>query len=191
MVEINFLCVHKKLRSKRLAPVMIKVGRAGGATAGAAAHQPNCVRTTSALCPDRLRPRLQQAAAAAAHKPPPNESRAANAHLNLGTNAAAFANPPPQEITRRVNLTDIWQAAYTAGVVLPMPVAVCRYWHRSLNPKKLIDVGFSSLAVSRGASRRPRGCLGAKREPALRARVPRPVRSALSTAPRKRHARTP
>lgn len=26
MVEINFLCVHKKLRSKRLAPVMIKVG---------------------------------------------------------------------------------------------------------------------------------------------------------------------
>lgn len=27
MVEINFLCVHKKLRSKRLAPVLIKVGR--------------------------------------------------------------------------------------------------------------------------------------------------------------------
>lgn len=26
--------------------------------------------------------------------------------------------------------------------------AACRYWHRSLNPKKLIDVGFSSLAVS-------------------------------------------
>jgi glycylpeptide N-tetradecanoyltransferase len=24
MVEINFLCVHKKLRSKRLAPVLIK-----------------------------------------------------------------------------------------------------------------------------------------------------------------------
>ncbi|KAI8466323.1 MAG: N-myristoyl transferase [Monoraphidium minutum] len=69
-VEINFLCVHKKLRAKRLAP----------------------------------------------------------------------------EITRRVNLTGIWQAAYTAGVVLPKPVSVCRYWHRSLNPKKLIDVGFSSLA---------------------------------------------
>ena len=27
MAEINFLCVHKKLRSKRLAPVLIKVGR--------------------------------------------------------------------------------------------------------------------------------------------------------------------
>ena len=25
MVEINFLCVHKKLRSKRLTPLLIKV----------------------------------------------------------------------------------------------------------------------------------------------------------------------
>ena len=74
MVEINFLCVHKKLRQKRLAPVLIK------------------------------------------------------------------------EITRRVNLCDVWQAVYTAGVVLPKPVAECQYWHRSLNPKKLIAVGFSRLA---------------------------------------------
>mmetsp|Transcript_130784 Transcript_130784/g.378364 ORF Transcript_130784/g.378364 Transcript_130784/m.378364 type:complete len:451 (+) Transcript_130784:62-1414(+) len=73
MVEINFLCVHKKLRSKRLAPVLIK------------------------------------------------------------------------EITRRVNKEDVWQAVYTAGVVLPRPISECRYWHRSLNPKKLIDVGFSHL----------------------------------------------
>jgi len=73
MAEINFLCVHKKLRSKRLAPVLIK------------------------------------------------------------------------EITRRVNKENIWQAVYTAGVVLPRPVAACRYYHRSLNPKKLIDVGFSHL----------------------------------------------
>lgn len=70
IVEINFLCVHKKLRSKRLAPVLIK------------------------------------------------------------------------EITRRVHLTGIFQAVYTAGVVLPKPVATCRYWHRSLNPKKLIEVEF-------------------------------------------------
>lgn len=27
MVEINFLCVHKKLRSKRLTPLLIKVSR--------------------------------------------------------------------------------------------------------------------------------------------------------------------
>ncbi|XP_017484293.1 PREDICTED: glycylpeptide N-tetradecanoyltransferase [Rhagoletis zephyria] len=73
-VEINFLCVHKKLRSKRVAPVLIR------------------------------------------------------------------------EITRRVNLTGIFQAAYTAGVVLPKPVATCRYWHRSLNPKKLVEVKFSHLA---------------------------------------------
>ena len=73
MAEINFLCVHKKLRSKRLAPVLIK------------------------------------------------------------------------EVTRRVHLQDVWHAAYTAGVVLPKPIAVCRYWHRSLNPKKLIEIGFSRL----------------------------------------------
>jgi len=51
-----------------------------------------------------------------------------------------------KEITRRVNLTGIFQAVYTAGKVLPKPVAQCRYYHRSLNPKKLIDVGFSHLA---------------------------------------------
>jgi len=74
MVEINFLCVHKKLRSKRVAPVLIR------------------------------------------------------------------------EITRRVNQQGIFQAVYTAGVVLPKPVGACRYYHRSLNPKKLIEVKFSHLA---------------------------------------------
>lgn len=54
MVEINYLCVHKKLRDKRVAPVLIK------------------------------------------------------------------------EITRRVNLQGIFQAVYTAGVILPSPVAKCR-----------------------------------------------------------------
>jgi len=74
MAEVNFLCVHKKLRSKRLAPVLIK------------------------------------------------------------------------EITRRVNLCNIWQAAYTAGVFIPRPISTCRYYHRSINPKKLIEIGFSRLA---------------------------------------------
>jgi glycylpeptide N-tetradecanoyltransferase len=73
MAEINYLCVHKKLRAKRLAPVLIK------------------------------------------------------------------------EITRRVNLHNIWQAVYTAGAVLPMPVSSCRYYHRNLNPKKTVEVGFSHL----------------------------------------------
>ncbi len=55
VVEINFLCIHKKLRTKRLAPVLI------------------------------------------------------------------------QEITRRVNLEGIFQAVYTAGSILPRPVAECTY----------------------------------------------------------------
>ncbi|MBM6386408.1 MAG: hypothetical protein JSY10_20840 [Paenibacillus sp.] len=54
MTEINFLCVHKKLRSKRLAPVLIK------------------------------------------------------------------------EITRRSHVEGIFQAAYTAGVVIPKPISTCR-----------------------------------------------------------------
>lgn len=73
MAEINFLCVHKGLRAKRLAPVLIK------------------------------------------------------------------------EITRRVNVCNIWQAIYTAGVTIPTPFTGATYWHRSLNPKKLVDVRFSHL----------------------------------------------
>jgi glycylpeptide N-tetradecanoyltransferase len=73
IVEINFLCVHKKLRSKRLAPVLIK------------------------------------------------------------------------EVTRRVNKTGVFQAVYTAGAVLPVPVSSSRYHHRNLNPKKLVKVGFTRL----------------------------------------------
>ena len=71
--EVNFLCVHKKLRAKRLAPVLIK------------------------------------------------------------------------ELTRRINRAGVWQAAYTAGVVLPRPVATARYWHRSLNVRKLVEVGFTGF----------------------------------------------
>ncbi|RFU32564.1 hypothetical protein B7463_g3782, partial [Scytalidium lignicola] len=71
--EINFLCVHRKLRSKRLTPVLIK------------------------------------------------------------------------EITRRCYLVGVYQAIYTAGIVLPTPVSTCRYFHRSLNWMKLYEVGFSPL----------------------------------------------
>ncbi|KAF4603821.1 glycylpeptide N-tetradecanoyltransferase [Pleurotus pulmonarius] len=68
--EINYLCVHKKLRSKRLTPVLIK------------------------------------------------------------------------EVTRQVHLKGIFQAIYTAGIVLPTPVSTCRYYHRSLNVPKLVDIRF-------------------------------------------------
>ncbi|XP_017548671.1 glycylpeptide N-tetradecanoyltransferase 1b isoform X3 [Pygocentrus nattereri] len=73
MVEVNFLCVHKKLRSKRVAPVLIR------------------------------------------------------------------------EISRRVQRQGQFQAVYSTSAVLPKPMASCRYWHRSLNPRKLIELNFSSL----------------------------------------------
>ncbi|CAK7273377.1 glycylpeptide N-tetradecanoyltransferase [Sporothrix epigloea] len=71
--EVNFLVIHKKLRSKRLAPILIK------------------------------------------------------------------------EITRLCNRSGVWQALYTAGVVLPKPVSTSRYYHRSLDWQKLYEVGFSPL----------------------------------------------
>ena len=51
----------------------------------------------------------------------------------------------PRALTSRIIPMLFIMAVYTAGVVLPKPVASCRYWHRSLNPKKLIEVGFSRL----------------------------------------------
>jgi glycylpeptide N-tetradecanoyltransferase len=77
MCEINFLCVHEKLRCKRLAPVLIK------------------------------------------------------------------------EVTRRVNLRDVFQAVYTAGVALPGAVAACRYHFRPLHVRKLVDIGFMGLPSGR------------------------------------------
>jgi len=74
MAEINFLCVHKTLRSLKLAPMLI------------------------------------------------------------------------QEVTRQVHLRGMFQAVYTAGVTLPTPFTEARYYHRSLNPKKLVEVGFSGLS---------------------------------------------
>ena len=55
MAEINFLCIHKKLRAHRIAPVLIT------------------------------------------------------------------------EVTRRVNLKNIWQAVYTAGVQIPTPITTAKY----------------------------------------------------------------
>ena len=69
--EINFLCVHRKLRQKRLTPLMIK------------------------------------------------------------------------EVTRRINLCEVWQAIYTSGSIFPTPVAYANYFHRNLNPRKNLETGFS------------------------------------------------
>ena len=80
MTEINFLCVHRKIRKLRLAPVLIK------------------------------------------------------------------------EITRRTHIKNMWQAIYTAGIVIPRPITECTYYHRNLNTKKLLDIGFSSLPQGRPKS---------------------------------------
>lgn len=59
-----------------------------------------------------------------------------------------------------MNRAGIWQAAYTAGVVLPKPVATATYYHRALQPKKLVAVNFTRLAV-RGCPPRPFTASGA------------------------------
>lgn len=73
MTEVNFLCVHPKLRQKKLALLMIR------------------------------------------------------------------------EVTRRINLTGIWQAVYTGATLRPGAIATARYWHRTLNPRKLDEIGFAPL----------------------------------------------
>ncbi|KAG9737373.1 N-myristoyl transferase, partial [Aureobasidium melanogenum] len=50
-----------------------------------------------------------------------------------------------KEITRRCYREGIYQALYTAGTVLPSPVATCRYYHRSLDWEYLYKTGFSHL----------------------------------------------
>lgn len=76
-VEVNFLCIHKRLRSKRLAPLMIR------------------------------------------------------------------------EITRRVNRHGIFQALYTAGAALPGVISKARYYHRPLDYKKLVEVGFTAVPLGK------------------------------------------
>jgi glycylpeptide N-tetradecanoyltransferase len=73
MAEINFLCVHSKLRTKRMAPVLIK------------------------------------------------------------------------EVTRRINMKEVWQAIYTGGKYIPTPISESNYYYRILNFKKMNDVCFIRL----------------------------------------------
>lgn len=74
MIEINFLCVHKSLRGKRLGPVLIK------------------------------------------------------------------------EVTRRVGMwSNIRTAVYTSGSRISKPIGLVKYYHRLLNPKKLVETQYSRL----------------------------------------------
>ena len=56
-----------------------------------------------------------------------------------------FAAIMIKEIVRRSNLKGIWQGLYTSGKILPPLFCQSKYYHRSLNPKKLVSVGFSYL----------------------------------------------
>lgn len=61
-----------------------------------------------------------------------------------------------KEITRRVNCQKIWQAVYTAGILLPRPICKTNYYHRNINLKKLIDVKFTYLSPKLNLARAKR-----------------------------------
>jgi len=48
-----------------------------------------------------------------------------------------------KEVTRQCHLKGIFQAIYTAGVVIPTPISTCRYYHRTINVPKLVDAKFT------------------------------------------------
>ena len=73
MAKVNFLCVKKEYRNKRLTPVLIK------------------------------------------------------------------------EITRRINLKNVWYGVYATYAYLPKPFSKCEYFYRCIDLKKLIDTQFTSL----------------------------------------------
>ena len=81
LAEIDFLCVKKELRAKRLAPVLIK------------------------------------------------------------------------EVSRRIHMRNMWWAVYTSGTLLPTPFCKTIYYHRNLNIKKLVDVGFTYLPSNMNMAR--------------------------------------
>ena len=69
--------------------------------------------------------------------------------LDLKINAKPeHASPVKKQLNSTKNAVDakraekqkMLEAVYTAGVVVPTPIAKSRYFHRSLNPKKLIEV---------------------------------------------------
>lgn len=73
-------------------------------------------------------------------------------HLILYCSSKRLAPVLIKEVTRRVNLENRWQAVYTAGVVLPKPVARCQYFHRTINAKKLFEVNNNSNAKEHPSS---------------------------------------
>ncbi|KAH0789790.1 myristoyl-CoA:protein N-myristoyltransferase [Histomonas meleagridis] len=52
-----------------------------------------------------------------------------------------------KEVTRRVNLTGIFTAIYTAGRVLTQPFTTAQYFHRLISYEKLCAINFTSLRL--------------------------------------------
>ena len=50
-----------------------------------------------------------------------------------------------KEVVRRSNLLGVFSGLYTSGTMLPTPICQTRYYHRTINAKKLIETGFSFL----------------------------------------------
>ena len=58
-----------------------------------------------------------------------------------------------QELTRRVNLRNIWQGVYSTFAYLPKPFSKCEFYYRSINLKKLLDVKYTYLPEKQNLSR--------------------------------------
>jgi glycylpeptide N-tetradecanoyltransferase len=50
-----------------------------------------------------------------------------------------------QEVTRRIDAHGCFLAMYTSGTQLPRPVCSSRYYHRPLDYRKLVKIGFCTL----------------------------------------------
>lgn len=160
LVEINFLCIHKKLRSHRLAPVLI---REVGCTQSASVPLPSLplavglVRTILHISGLGSAAYILQADRSLGHMwkvtRRVNREGIFQASYTAGVGQASIGiigninircSSPRQHATHRSFLSILgWSAA--VQVLLPRPIAKCRYWHRSLSPKKLIDIRFSHL----------------------------------------------
>jgi len=118
MCEINFLCVHKSLRSMRLAPVLIKEVTRRVNLTGACSRS---MMTWRCVLTCRY-----------------------GSSVDVAVTPFAFA---PRASA------GIFQATYTAGVKLPSPLTSAQYYHRSLNSKKLVEIGFSHIGARMTLSR--------------------------------------
>lgn len=58
-----------------------------------------------------------------------------------------------KEIARRIKATNYWSATYTSGHVISPPYAQSQYFHRQLNVKKNVEVGYAPLPKNKTLAR--------------------------------------